>query len=57
MLSGRNLEVKYKGFIHEGVIIIVPMAQYIAEAWCMRSAERKKGNLLEMKRWEPHKWI
>ena len=33
--------------LYEGVI--VPMALYGAEAWGMRSAERRKGNVLEMK--------
>ena len=31
------------------VIVIVPMALYGAEAWGMRSAERRKVNVLEMK--------
>ena len=33
--------------IHEGVI--VPTALYAAEVWGMRSAERRKMNVLEMK--------
>ena len=33
--------------IHEGVI--VPTALYAAEVWSMRSAERRKTNVLEMK--------
>ena len=34
--------------LYEGVII-VPTALYGAEAWGMRSAERRKVNVLEMK--------
>ena len=33
--------------LYEGVI--VPTALYGAEAWSMRSAERRKANVLEMK--------
>ena len=29
--------------------VIVPMALYGAEAWCMRSSEKRKVNVLEMK--------
>ena len=36
-----------KKCLHEGVI--VPTALYGAEAWGMRSAERRKVNVLEMK--------
>ena len=38
---------KAKKCLYEGVI--VPTALYGAEAWSMRSAERRKGNVLEMK--------
>ena len=39
--------IKAKKCLHEGVI--VPTAMYGAEAWGMRSAERRKVNVLEMK--------
>ena len=43
----RGLEIKAKKCQYEGVI--VPTALYGAEAWGMRSAERRKVNVLEMK--------
>ena len=43
--GGLGINSKY---IYEGVII-VPTALYGAEAWGMRSAERRKVNVLEMK--------
>ena len=46
-LSNRGLGIKAKKCIYEGVI--VPTALYGAEAWGMRSAERRKVNVLEMK--------
>ena len=45
VLSNRGLGIKAK-YLHEGVI--VPTALYEAEAWCMRSAERRKVNVLKM---------
>ena len=47
VLSNRGLWIKAKKFLCEGVI--VPMALYGAEAWGMRSAERRKVKVLEMK--------
>ena len=47
VLSNRGLWIKAKKCLYEEVI--VPMVLYGAEAWCMRSAERRKVNLLEMK--------
>ena len=47
VLSNRGLGIKAKKCLYEGVI--VPMALYAAEAWVMRSAERRKVNVLEMK--------
>ena len=47
VLSNRGLGIKTKKCIYEGVI--VPTALYGAEAWGMRSAERRKVNVLEMK--------
>ena len=47
VLSNRELGIKAKKCIYEGVII--PTALYGAEAWGMRSAERRKINVLEMK--------
>ena len=47
VLSNRGLGIKAKKCLYEGVI--EPTALYGAEAWGMRSAERSKVNLLEMK--------
>ena len=47
MLSNRGFGIKAKKCLYEGVI--VPTALYGAEAWRMRSAERRKVNVLEMK--------
>ena len=47
VLSNRGLGIKAKKCLHEGVI--VPTALCGAEAWGMRSAERRKVNVLEMK--------
>ena len=47
VLSNRGLGIKAKKCLYEGVI--VPTAFYGAEAWGMRSAERSKVNVLEMK--------
>ena len=47
VLSNRGLGIKAKKCLFEGVI--VPTALYLAEAWGMRSAERRKVNVLEMK--------
>ena len=49
VLSNRGLGIKAKKCLYEGVIIIVPTALYGAEAWGMRSAERRKVNVLQMK--------
>ena len=45
--SNRGLGINAKKCLYEGVI--VPTALYGAEAWGMRSAERRKLNVLEMK--------
>ena len=47
VLSNRGLGIKAKKYLYEGVI--VPTALNGAEAWGMRSAERRKVNVLEMK--------
>ena len=47
MLSNRGLGIKARKRRYEGVI--EPTALYGAEAWGMRSAERRKVNVLEMK--------
>ena len=47
VLRNRGLGIKAKKCLYEGVI--VPTALYRAEAWGMRSAERRKVNILEMK--------
>ena len=47
LLSNRGLGIKAKKCLYEGVI--VPTALYGAEAWSMRSTERRKVNVLEMK--------
>ena len=47
VLSNRGPGIKTKKCLYEGVI--VPTALYGAEAWGMRSADRRKINVLEMK--------
>ena len=47
LLSNRELGIKVKKCLYEGVI--VPTALYGTEAWGMRSAARRKVNVLEMK--------
>ena len=47
VLSNRGLGINAKKCLYEG--IIVPTALYGAEAWGMRSAERRKVKVLEMK--------
>ena len=44
VLGNRGLGIKAKKYLYEGVI--VPTALYGAEAWGMRSAERRKVNVL-----------
>ena len=46
VLSNRGLGIKAKKFLYEGVI--VPTALYGAEALALRSAERRKVNVLEI---------
>ena len=47
VLSNRGLGIKAKKCLYEGVII--PTALYAAEVWGVRSAERRKVNVFEMK--------
>ena len=47
VLSNRGLGIKANKCLYEGVI--VPAALYGEEAWGLRSAERRKVNVLEMK--------
>ena len=47
VLSNRGLGIKAKKFLYERVI--VPTALYEAEAWGMRSAERRKVKVAEVK--------
>ena len=47
LLITRGLGIKDKKCLYEGVI--VPTALYGAEAWAMRSAERRNVNVLELK--------
>ena len=47
MLSNRGLGIKAKKCLYEG--LIVPTALYGAGAWGVRSAMRRKVNVLEMK--------
>ena len=47
LMNNRGLGIKTKKCLYEGVI--APTALYEAEAWGMRSAERRKVNVLEMK--------
>ena len=46
VLSNRGLGTKPKKCLYEGVI--APIVLYRAEAWGMRSAERRKVNVFEM---------
>ena len=46
-VSNRGLGIKAKKCLYQGVI--VPTALYGAEAWGMRSVERRKVNVLQMK--------
>ena len=46
VMSNRGLGIKAKKCLYEGVI--VPTALYRAEAWGIRSAVRRKVNVLEM---------
>ena len=48
VLNNRGLEINTKKCPYEA--IIVPTALCGAEAWGMRSAERRKVNVLELKR-------
>ena len=45
--SNRGLGIKAKKYLYE--VVIVPTALYGAEAWGIRSAERRKVNVIEMK--------
>ena len=47
VLNNRGLGINAEKYLYEGVI--VPTALYGAEAWGMRSSERRKVNVLEMK--------
>ena len=47
VLSYRRLEIKAKKCLYEGVI--APTVLYRAAAWSIRSAERRKVNVLEVK--------
>ena len=47
VLSNRGLAIKAKKCLYER--LIVPTALYGAEAWGIRSADRRKVNVLEMK--------
>ena len=47
VLSNRGLWIKDKKCLYEG--LIVPTALHRTKAWGMRSAERRKVNILEMK--------
>ena len=47
VLNNRGLGIKAKKCLYEGVI--VSTALYGAKAWGMRSAKRRKVNVLEMK--------
>ena len=45
MLRNRGLEIKAKKCLYE--LVIIPMALHGAEAWGMRSAERRNVNVLK----------
>ena len=46
-MSNRGLGIKVKKGLYEGVIVV--SALHEAEAWCLKSDERRKVNVLEMK--------
>ena len=46
-MGNRGLGINAKNCLYEGLML--PTALYEAEAWGMRSAERRKVNALEMK--------
>ena len=46
VLSNRGLVINSKNCLYE--VVILPTALYRAEAWGMRSADRRKVNVLEM---------
>ena len=48
VLGNRGLGINVKKYLYEGVLI-GPVALYGAETWGMRSAKRRKMNVLEMK--------
>ena len=54
VLGNRGLSIKAKKCLYEGKIL--PTALYGAEAWGMRSAEKRKGNVLEMKCFSKFGW-
>ena len=47
VMSNRGSGLNANKSLYEEVI--VPMALYRAKAWCMRNAQRRKVNVLEMK--------
>ena len=47
VLSNGRLWIKAKKCPYKGVIVPTPL--YGAETWCIRSAERRKVNVLKMK--------
>ena len=59
VLSNRGLGIKAKKYLYEGVIVLTALNG--AEAWGMRSAERRKVNVLEMQCLRSfvgvHEWI
>ena len=59
VLCNRGLGVKAKKCLYQGVI--VSTAIHAAEAWSVRSADRRNAKVLEIKYlrvwWEYHKWI
>ena len=52
VLSNRGLGIMAKKRLYEGVI--APTALYGGQAWGLRSAERRKVNVLEIKCW---RWL
>ena len=55
VLCNRGFGINAKKCLYERVF--VPTVLYGAEACGMRSAERRKVNVLEMKWWDCHEWI
>ena len=59
VICNRGMRINVEKCLYEGVV--APITLYGADAWGMRSTERRKVNVLEMKYlrnwWGYHEWI